>query len=64
VQCARGEVALSVSTQYPGVENAELVTRYARLTVNRRDKPTGAVASGATDVRVNTAFEVQVLCAG
>ena len=64
VQCPRGEVALSVSTQFPGAENAELVTRYARLTVNRRGKPTGAVASGATDVRVNTAFEVQVLCAG
>jgi len=64
VQCARGEVALSVSTHYPGGENAEVVTRYARLTVNRRGKPTGAIASGATDLAANVPFEVQVLCAG
>ena len=64
VACARGEVALSVSTQFPGVENSEVVTRFSRLTINGRGKPTGAIASGATDLAVNVPFEVQVLCAG
>lgn len=64
VSCQPGEVALSASTQFPGGENSELVTRYTRLTVNGRGKPTGAVASGATDIQSPVAFEVQVLCAG
>ncbi len=64
VSCGRREVALSVSTQFDVPDNTEAVTQFARLTVNRRGKPTGATASGATDSGVDQLFTVYALCAG
>lgn len=64
VSCGRREVALSVSTQFDVPDNTEAVTQFARLTVNRRGKPTGATASGATDSGVDRLFTVYALCAG
>ncbi|HYI35747.1 MAG TPA: hypothetical protein VEX39_04030 [Thermoleophilaceae bacterium] len=63
-KCRRGEVALSVSTQWDAGDNTELVTSFARLTTNRSGTPTGAVARGASDVPGTQNFRVQVLCAG
>lgn len=64
VKCKRGEVALSVSTQWDAPENNELVTSFARLTTNRSGTPTGATARGASDTPGAINFRVQVLCAG
>lgn len=64
VQCAKDEVALSVSTQWDAPDNTELVTSFARLTSNRAGRPTGAVARGGSDLPGVRIFRVQVLCAG
>lgn len=63
VSCRRREIALSASTNFDIPDNAEAVTQFARLTVGRRGKPTGATASGATDSGQPRVFSVFVLCA-
>lgn len=63
VKCARGEVALSVSTQWDGPDNTELAVAFARLTTNRSGIPNGATARGSSDTPGVTNFRVQVLCA-
>lgn len=63
VSCKRGEVALSVGTQWEGGENRELTTQFARLTVNSKGKPTGGVARGGSDEQGAINFTVLVLCA-
>jgi len=64
VRCARGEVALSVSTQWDGPDNTELAVSFARLTTSRSGTPNGGVARGSSDQPGVTTFRVQVLCAG
>lgn len=64
VKCRRGEVAVSVSTQWDSPDNTELATTFARLTAGRSGTPNGATARGASDTPGTTTFRVQVLCAG
>ena len=64
VKCARGEVALSVGTQWDGPDNTELAVAFARLTTSRSGRPNGGVARGSSDTPGVTNFRVQVLCAG
>ena len=64
VKCKRGEVALSVSTQWDSPDNNELSTVFARLSSTRSGTPNGAVARGSSDTPGVATFRVQVLCAG
>ncbi len=64
VNCRKGEVALSVGTQWDAPDNTELTTSFARLTTNSAGKPTGAIARGSSDLPGTRKFRVQVLCAG
>ena len=64
VKCRRGEVALSVSTQWDSPDNNELAVGFARLTTSPSGTPNGAIARGSSDVPGLTNFRVQVLCAG
>ena len=64
VKCAKGEVALSVGTQWDAPDNNELAVSFARLTTNRSGTPNGGSARGSSDVPGVTNFRVQVLCAG
>ncbi len=64
VKCRRGEVALSVGTQWDGPDNTELAVAFARLTTSRSGRPNGGVARGSSDTPGVTNFRVQVLCAG
>lgn len=64
VSCGKGEVALSVGTQWDAPDNTELVTSFARLTTTNSGKPIGGIARGASDLPGVRNFRVQVLCAG
>ena len=64
VKCRRGEVALSVSTQWDSPDNNELATVFARLSTGRSGTPNGGVARGSSDTPGVATFRVQVLCAG
>ena len=64
VRCGRGEVALSVGTQWDDDrDHLELSTVYSRLVVDSRGRPKGAAARGASDLPVTRVFTVTALCA-